>query len=268
MRKNFLLFAMILLMMLLSGCGSSDDKETIKIGTLTQLNTTPEQASKLISGGELNFFDNFNSMQMALSSGNINVIQTYGSVAKYMTENNPDLKINESQTVHLVDDFCCAMRKEDAALRGMFDSAIVTMKADGTIDALVDKYVKNFDGNPTSVEITNIPGADTIKVGVTGDLPMLDFILADGTPAGFNTAVLSEISKRIGKNIELVQIESAARAAALNSGQVDVVFWVAVPADDSDRPKDLDVPEGITVTAPYYQDVIVNVNLSSLDIDF
>ena len=97
---------------------------------------------------------------------------------------------------------------------------------------------------------------------------MLDYVLPDGRPAGFNTAVLSEISERIGKNIELVQIESAARAAALTSGQVDVVFWVVVPADGSDRPKDFDTPAGVAVTEPYYQDAVVNVNLSTLDIDF
>ncbi len=270
LRKSFLLVAMILVMMILSGCGSSktDDKQPIKIGTLTQLNNSPENATKLVNGGELNFFDSFNSMQMALSSGNIQVVQTYGSVAKFMQENNPSFKVTESQTVHLVDKFCCAMREEDVVLKDLFNSAINTMKADGTLDALIHKYITKFEGEPVSVNIAKIEGADTIKVGITGDLPMLDYVLPNGKPAGFNTAVLSEISKRIDENIELVQIDSAARAAALNSGQVDVVFWVVVPADDSDRPKDFDVPKGVAVTDPYYQDVVVNVNLSSLDIDF
>ncbi|MBD3878651.1 MAG: transporter substrate-binding domain-containing protein [Quinella sp. 1Q5] len=266
MRKIFLLLLVILTV---SGCGSSQDKQqSIKVGTLTQLNTTPEQAAKYSGGGEMNFYDNFNSMQMALSAGNINAIQTYGSVAKYMAANNPDYQINENQTVPLVDNFCCAMREDDVDLKNSFNAAIDAMKADGTLDALIDRYVTKFDESPIAVEIVHIDGAETIEVGVTGDLPMLDFVLADGTPAGFNTAVLAEISKRIGKNIDLVQIESAARAAALTSGQVDVVFWIVVPADDLNRPKDFDKPEGVAVTEPYYQDVVVNVNLSSLGSGF
>ena len=267
MKKILLLLMMILT---ISGCGSSEsgDKAAPKIGTLTQLNTTPEQASKYTNGGTLNFYDNFNSMQMALTSKNIDSIQIYGSVAKYMVANNSDLVISEDQTVQLVDDFCCAMRKEDDDLRNSFDEAIDAMKADGTLDALIDKYINDMSNTPKPVEIAQIDGVETIKVGITGDLPLFDFVLADGTPAGFNTAVLSEISRRIDKNIELVRIESGARAAALTSGLVDVVFWVVVPADNSDRPKDIDTPEGIAVTEAYCQDVVVNVNLSTLGAGF
>ena len=41
----------------------------------------------------------------------------------------------------------------------------------------------------------------------------------------FNTAVLAEIGKRLGKNIELVQVDSVGRALALAQGNVDAVFW-------------------------------------------
>ena len=256
MKKFLIIFSLLLFpISLIMGCGN-DDKAASRIGAITQLNTTAEQAG-------VNFYDNFNTMQMALSAQTIDVIQTYGSVAKYMTANNSDFAIKETQTVKLVDDFCCALREDDADLKNAFDSAIDAMKADGSLDALIDKYITNFE-TPTPIDIPQIDGAEVIRVGITGDLPPLDLVLADGTPAGFNTAVLSEIGKRIGKNMELVQVDSSARAAALTSGQVDVIFWVVVPADDSGRPKDLDTPEGISVTTPYYQDVVVNVNLSTL----
>lgn len=255
----------ILLMMLiiftLSGCGSTEKDSTPKIGMLTQLNSTPEQGTS--------FFDNFNSMLMALTSKNIDELRIYKSVAKYLTENNSEFKINDAATVALVDNFCCAMRDDEVALKNSFNTAIESMKSDGMLDKLINEYINQIDEGqtPHAVEISHIDGADTIKVGVTGDLPPLDLVLADGTPAGFNTAILAEISRRINKNIELIQIDSSARAAALTSGQVDVVFWVVVP-DDNSRPKDIDTPAGVSVTEPYYQDVVVDVNLSNLGAGF
>ena len=259
MKKIFLLLMIILTV---SGCSSSTGNEdsSPRIGTLTQLNATPPQGT--------NFYDNFNSMQMALAAKTIDTVKTYGSVAKYMTANNSDFTIKDSQTVSLVDDFCCALREEDVDLKNSFDAAIASMKTDGSLDALIEKYINNPSDSPQPVEISKIDGAETIKVGVTGDLPPLDLVLADGTPAGFNTAVLAEISRRIGKNIELVHIDSGARASALTSKVVDVIFWVVVPADNSNRPKNIDTPEGVAVTTPYYQDVVVDVNLSNLTAGF
>ena len=92
-------------------------------------------------------------------------------------------------------------------------------------------------------------GADTIKVAVTGDLPPIDFVLADGRPAGFNTAVLAEIGKRLRLNIELLNIDSGARAAALASGRADVIFWVQVYKDSDRQP---DVPENIVLSESYF----------------
>ena len=56
-------------------------------------------------------------------------------------------------------------------------------------------------------------------------VPPIDSVAADGTPAGFNTAILAELGKRMNVNFELVQVDSLGRAAALASGQVDLVFW-------------------------------------------
>ena len=258
------IFLLVLIALTLTGCGSSNENSAPKVGMLTQLNSTPEQAGKVSSGGEISFYENFNSMNMALQGKQIDGIRTYKSVAEYMSANNSDLEIKDAATVRLVDNFCCAMRAEDTDLKSSFDAAIDAMKGDGTLDALTYKFIRKATLTPPqAVELPHFDGAQTIRVGITGDLPPLDLVLADGTPAGFNTAVLAEISKRINRNIELVQVDSAARAAALTSGQVDVIFWVVVPEDNS-RPKDFDTPAGVSVTTPYYQDTVVDVNLSTL----
>ncbi len=97
----------------------------------------------------------------------------------------------------------------------------------GTLDKLIQEQIDApINGEDVkSIVVPKIEGAETIKVAVTGALPPMDYVAADGTPAGFNTAVLAEISQRIGKNIELVVVDSIGHATALSSGTVDAVFW-------------------------------------------
>ena len=101
-----------------------------------------------------------------------------------------------------------------------------------------------------------IEGAETIRIAVTGDLPPMDVILSDGTPAGFNTAFLAELSQRVGVNFELVSVESSARAVALSSGVVDALFWTQgfYQTDDSGETYPSDHMEGTVISAPYLLD--------------
>ena len=152
------------------------------------------------------------------------------------------------------------MFENDSELYGVVDKAVKEMRYDGTLDNLTQKYITDIkaDEEIPAVDIVNIPGASTIKVAITGDLPPLDYIDSEGKAAGFNTAVLAEISRRIGKNIELIQVETGARAAALSSGRVDISFWAIVPVSEI-IPANADKPAGVELTTPYYRDRIVHV---------
>ena len=273
------LFAsLFLILIMLTGCGNEtpQPQEKIqKVGMLSRSNIEEsqldEQTKKFneehgitTEAQKTTYYNTFNAMQMGLTAGNIDTIRTYGSVADYMVKQNSELQIKDSQAIQLVDNFSCAMREGDAELKNEFDAAIDAMKDDGTLDDLVKRYIKFAvdDDTPSAVAMPHFDGAEIIKVGVTGDLPPLDLVLTDGTPAGFNTAVLAEISKRINKNIELVVIESDARAAALVSGRVDVIFWVITPEGVSPYPTNSDTPAGVALTQSYYKDTVVDVSLS------
>ena len=280
MKKKFL--AVICAVgLLLTGCGGEKPSEPAKsgekvtIGVITRLNAGEVEyndimqkleksyrPSKANLSANYKFFDKMNDMQLALESGQIDMLSTYQNVANYMIQRSDDKEILPSER-NLSDSFCFAVREDDPALKNDLNKAIKAMATDGTLANLSKQYIIDLkDGaEPPAVPITQIEGADTIKVAVTGDLPPFDMILADGTPAGFSTAVLAEISRRINKNIELVSVDSASRAAILNSKGADVVFWVAVPKDSTLIPANVDQPAGIAVTEPYYHDNIAHVGL-------
>ena len=208
------------------------------------------------------FYDNLKTMQLAVEAGEVEQISTYKSVANYLIAGNDKYELVDNKSLEMISDvFCFAVRKDDAALKADLDKTLEELKADGTLDKLTKEYISDVKAdNVPKVDLPTIDGAESIKVGITGDLPPLDLILADNSPAGFNTALLAEISKRLNKNIEVVKIESGARAAALTSKQIDVIFWAILPVNE-DIPSYIDKPEGVELSTPYFKDNVTHIQL-------
>ena len=274
MKKIFALL-MTCMLLLATGCGGGGNKtpepKKIELGMITRLNASEENFAEFmkkvedtldvkISSHKPVFFDSLNQMQMALQSGQIKEISTYQSVARYMIAKDPRYSVLKDHSLEFIDSFCFALREDDSELRDSLNKVISEMQDDGTLSKLTKQYITdiNVEKELPAIEMPLFPSAGTIKIAVTGDLPPFDYINADGTPAGFSTAVLAEIGNRMLKNIELVDINSSARATALTSKKVDVVFWAIVPVSEI-IPSDTDKPAGITLTDPYYKDKVVHL---------
>ena len=208
------------------------------------------------------FFNDLNSMLAALKAKQIDRFGTSKTVAEYIVARNDDVEIIDFNLKPILG-YSMAMEEKNAATVDEINKAITEMKSDGTLRKLVEDNIINLKGDPVAVDIPKIDGADTIKVAVTGDMPGMDCILADGTPAGFNVAFLSELGTRINKNFELVSISSDARGAALSSGQVDALFWVVGTYDQDGNalPYPLDSMKGVAITLPYMMDSRVGLTL-------
>lgn len=268
------LSAFLLTSTLLTGCGETPDtsKQDIKLGMITNLNASEQKVDEILKIVEERsnvnlthhitlFYKNLSTMQMGLDSGSVDEISTYSCVAKYFIAKDPNFEIVQGHGMKLSDSFCFAMLKDNIELKKNIDNAIKSMKEDGTLDKLVKEYITDAKSDdPPSVEIPHIDFADTLKVAVTGDLPPLDLVLADGKPAGFNTALIAELGKRLNLNIEIIDIDGDARASALSSKRADVVFWAILPVD-KDRPHDIDTPEGAVLSEPYFTDTIEHIKL-------
>jgi len=282
MKKIFALL-MICSLILMTGCGGSqggekpaDDAGKIKLGMITRLNASEENFNEFLKQIEDSlsvkvvshtsvFFDNLSAMQAALQAGQINEISTYRSVARYMRAKDSRFDVLKDHSLEFIDSFCFALREDETELRDALNKVIAEMQSDETLDRLTKEYITDIsaENDPPAVDIPHFDGAPTIKVAVTGDMPAMDCILANGTPAGFNVAFLNELGKRINKNFELIDVDAGARAAALASGQVDALFWV-VGTYDQDRkalPYPLDSMKDVAISIPYLLDSRVGIKL-------
>lgn len=265
MKAKRFIFTAVLLCAVMLFAGTSFAAET-KVGVLSKLNMTEQefqnfsaalQASgrnKIFSAehyDSLVFYDSLLSMQMALNAGDIQGMNLPEPVADYVMNVNDSYEIVAITRMVPVALALGFRKDDDPSLRNKFNEALLSMKADGALAILRAKYIDEAGvDDPEPVKFEKYDNIDTtIKVAVTGDLPPIDFIAADGTPAGFNTAVLAELAKRMKVNIQLVNIESGARAAALASKRADVVFWFEHRKGLDVQP---DIPEGIVLSETYY----------------
>lgn len=237
------------------------------VGRHSMLNFTEEQMLQSMKDGlgerfyvgfdmdsiALKYYDSLALMQLALDRGEINVMSVPFPVGQFVLNSNSDyvLKGLDWWFTSSACTFNCAFLEKNSALSERFNEALRDMKNNGVLAILENKYVSDADADDIApVEFEKFDGAETITVAVTGDMPPIDYVAADGTPAGYNTALLSEIGKRLHVNIKIIDVETGARVSALTSGRADVVFWFQSSIDNKFN---ADVPQGVILSEPYYK---------------
>ena len=163
---------------------------------------------------------------MAVVSGKADAIACPSFVAEYYAKRNSALKVVEP-SAKIPYKVIMVVRKEDEALRTQLNQAIGMLNESGRLQSLENEWITNLplEGEPSNIGQANSAGARTVKVGISGDFPPLDYISADGRPAGFNVAFMSEIGTQLDVRFEFVSLEAASRFPALASGKIDVIFF-------------------------------------------
>ena len=130
-----LILAVLMMVACFAGCGS----DSFKVGV--QTTTTGDiYASGDFGEDAVTRYDNGAAAVEALKTDKVDVVIIDNEPAKSFVANNAGLKILE--TTYADEDYAIAIKKGNTALKRAIDAAILELTADGTIDAIVAKYIK------------------------------------------------------------------------------------------------------------------------------
>jgi len=191
-------------------------KEAVLVDITRSIGGVPE---------DLLFFNRTADGVTALMYGKIDAMAVSQISADFYLKRNQNLsKVEKENRIQFF--VVMALRNDNEDLRDQINSAIKALVENGKLDELQDKWINNLpvDSEPSLNKIEKIKDAKTYYVGVSGDLAPLDYIAADGRAAGFNVALMSEISKLLKCNFEFVSVENQARFAALQGRKIDIIF--------------------------------------------
>ncbi|MEG1945499.1 MAG: transporter substrate-binding domain-containing protein [Lachnospiraceae bacterium] len=259
------LLTAILALALVLGCAACTPKtetptptpaaseKTVTVGILEMNDaeggkTTDARMSRLPDWIKITPYNSLTTLLAAVNGGKADMIQVPGIVSEYIRSTDPKLtevpnKRNESIF------FKFAFKKDNTADRDLLNSGLTTLTTNGTLAALEAKYITANVVDSSEVVLPKTDGAKTIKVGVTGDIPPMDYVSADGKPSGFNVALLAALGSELKINFELVTIEADARLIALEQGTVDMLFWMR--SNEPEGEGDTETAEKYAVTTSY-----------------
>ncbi|MDO4732712.1 MAG: transporter substrate-binding domain-containing protein [Bacillota bacterium] len=281
MKKIAALFLVLLMVLALGACsGEKDSKNSSieKIGFVDSAyifdNVQKHQEEKHESpdAGLLSCYDNLTSALLAMDKGEVTALWMNQTLAEYTLAQSDKYglysgELDDTIEIHSETTYGMLTMESNTEVYELLDRAIKQLKADGTLDELIENELLAYiDNPPVPAEIPEFEGAASYKIAITGDLPPTDFITADGKAAGFNVALLAAIAEMEQVNFELVPVSSTAKAVALTSGTVDAVFWMPYPYNCSHCGEAYAFsPEGTILTEPYFTDSIAVIQSKSAE---
>lgn len=260
MRRLMSLGLLLAMVFTMAGCGWQNDTaedENIQCGIMDWQEPSDLEIFPKPALGEWKQYSSLTTMVMDLNAGNIEYLLVPSSVANYLKAQDESLTIAPGGA-GVPTQIRMAVRSEDTGLHQLLQEGIQTLKEDGSLDTLIETYITNISVNTSGDSPQN--GEETYVVGVTGDLPPLDYVAADGTPAGFNVALMDAIAEKKNASFTFVQVDADARLSALSSGKIDVIFWYGnVQGYESER-------DDLLITDDYYTDNVYYVT-KNFDMD-
>lgn len=196
------------------------------VGMITE-GDSPDDAAEMPFVMETIHMQSLTEALSMLMSKRVDFVMIYDEVCRYIAARNESVvafpPMDWQHAMHIIGSPALEMDKVNEAL--------ATLKEQGTLEALWQTHVLDIldEGEPVAVELPRYEEGPTLRVGVSGDLPPIDYTTVDGSPAGLNTALIAALAAEIGWRLEMVSMEGGARFAALQSGAIDMFFWHQMP---------------------------------------
>lgn len=207
MKKTVKILSVVLALVLIVGCFAAcggKEETGIKIGV--QTNTTGDiYASGDFGEDAVTKFSNGALAVEALKNGKVDCVIIDNEPAKAYVAANTGLKILETE--YAVEDYAICFQKGNTELRDAVDGALKDLIADGSVKAIVDKYINGTDealvGVPVEAEDTDKPD---LVMATNAEFPPYEYIDGDNY-YGIDVEVAKIIADKLGYDLVIANVE-------------------------------------------------------------
>ena len=187
----------------------------------------------------------------ALLTNKIDAVCIDDQVAKNFVAANPD-ELTTLDTAFAEESYAIAVSKDNPDLTEALNGAIAELKEDGTLDAILDKYIAKVEGTTgyVSPEGTEYPNG-TLVMATNATFDPYEYI-ENGEIVGIDAEFAKALCDKLGYDLHIEDMEFDSIIAAVNSGKAD--FGMAGMTVTPERQEQIDFTDTYCTAA---QSIIV-----------
>ena len=187
----------------------------------------------------------------ALLTNKIDAVCIDDQVAKNFVAANPD-ELTMLDTAFAEESYAIAVSKDNPELTEKLNGAIAELKEDGTLDAILNKYIAKEEGATgyVSPEGTEYPNG-TLVMATNAAFDPYEYI-ENGEIVGIDAEFAKALCDKLGYDLEIEDKEFDSIIAAVNSGKAD--FGMAGMTVTPEREEQIDFTDTYCTAA---QNIIV-----------
>lgn len=203
---------------------SVDDLKGAKIAV--QEGTTGNDVAAAIDGATVSAFKAATACAIELMNGRVDCVVIDTNPAKALVAANSDkLMLLDFPASEESETYAIATQKNDAGadLAAEFNTAMKTLKDNGTFDALVSVYIsKEEDATlPELKPVENSKG--TLVMGTNCEFEPFEYLTSAGEPTGFDVDFVKYLCAEMGYEVTVENMDFDALIPALQSGRIDFI---------------------------------------------
>ena len=122
-----------------------------------------------------------------------------------------------------VDNYAFAVGKNNAALKAAIDGVVVEMKKTGQYDAMKKRWFPANGAPQPMPEMPEAAASGVLKLGTAAVTEPFSFVDGSQQVVGMDIEIARHVARKLGKRLEIVNMEFGAMIPALMSGKVDMI---------------------------------------------
>ena len=195
-----------------------DDIKTKKIGVLLG-SIHDAYAQKEFPNAEILEYQNISDMLFALNTGKNEVAFFDQASLPEVLSKNPDLGILAKNVFSV--DIAAGFNQKNNHLREQFNSFLQKIRADGTYNDMVDRWIEKGIADMPVIKSEHVQGQ--LKTGVVSDLGLPFTTVIDGRLVGFDIELSTRFAAYLGKEFVPVDLQFGSLLASVSTNKIDII---------------------------------------------